>query len=203
MPFEVLYIGQAYGEDGSRNALDRLKKHETLQKIAVQGVPESKVVSLLLLEIAPNRIITAFYPKAQQQDQSSVRIGQGLDRLFGTSEAERVSLFEAALIRYFQPAFNKQLKDSFPSTNLKLLTDCYDKDFHSLVAEIVIDDLPFKMFSENVAKAQYHQARFELTNDADRKAFFAKPWRRNRTDHGQIFIGRFRCVRRPHVSSNL
>src|SRR3546814_13485148 len=26
--FDVLYIGQAYGKDGSRNALDRLLKHE-------------------------------------------------------------------------------------------------------------------------------------------------------------------------------
>jgi hypothetical protein len=34
--FDVLYIGQAFGDDGSRNALDRLKKHETLQKIAAK-----------------------------------------------------------------------------------------------------------------------------------------------------------------------
>lgn len=39
LKFKVLYIGQAYGADGSRNAVDRLKKHETLQKIAVQGYP--------------------------------------------------------------------------------------------------------------------------------------------------------------------
>ncbi|MCK1641473.1 hypothetical protein IVA95_28990 [Bradyrhizobium sp. 157] len=30
--FDIQYIGQAYGADGSRNALDRLRKHETLQK---------------------------------------------------------------------------------------------------------------------------------------------------------------------------
>lgn len=28
--FEVKYVGQAYGKDGSRNAIDRLLKHETL-----------------------------------------------------------------------------------------------------------------------------------------------------------------------------
>jgi len=37
--FEVKYIGQAYGDAGSRNALDRLLKHETLQKIALNGAP--------------------------------------------------------------------------------------------------------------------------------------------------------------------
>ena len=46
--FEVLYIGQAFGDGGSRNALDRLLKHETLQKIAVKGVPAGSVLMLLL-----------------------------------------------------------------------------------------------------------------------------------------------------------
>ena len=32
--FEVKYVGQAYGKDGSRSAIDRLIKHETLQKIS-------------------------------------------------------------------------------------------------------------------------------------------------------------------------
>lgn len=35
--FEVKHIGQAYGKDGSRNAIDRLLKHETLQKIALSA----------------------------------------------------------------------------------------------------------------------------------------------------------------------
>jgi hypothetical protein len=37
--FEVKYVGQAYGQDGSRNAIDRLLKHETLQKNSAQGDP--------------------------------------------------------------------------------------------------------------------------------------------------------------------
>ena len=32
---QVKYIGQAYGKDGSRNAIDRLLRHETLQKMVV------------------------------------------------------------------------------------------------------------------------------------------------------------------------
>jgi hypothetical protein len=51
--FEVLYIGQAFGNDGSRNALDRLKKHETLQKIAVKGIPEGYTLTILMLAIEP------------------------------------------------------------------------------------------------------------------------------------------------------
>lgn len=172
LPFEVLYVGQAYGADGSRNALDRLQKHETLQKIAIKSVSEANRLMLLLLEITSNRMLTVFNPWAQDRTQSSARISQGLDKLFGTSEAERVSLFEAALVRYFQPAYNKIFKDSFPSTNMKLLADCYAKDFNALVAEVCIDEIPFKMFSATVRADQYHTAFYDLHADPDRKVFF-------------------------------
>src|SRR3546814_14143997 len=61
--FDVLYIGQAYGKDGSRNALDRLLKHETLPRISVTGVPYDRRLTLLMLEIERgNRTITFINP---------------------------------------------------------------------------------------------------------------------------------------------
>lgn len=159
--FEVLYIGQAYGKDGSRNALDRLLKHETLQKISLKGVPDGYRLNLLLLEVQPaTTMFTVFNPVAENIDQGSQRISSGLDKLFNTSEAERITLYEASLIRYFQPRYNTEFKNSFPSTNMKLLADCYDKDFAAVIAEICIDELPFKMFTETVRpKLKHCQAR--------------------------------------------
>lgn len=173
--FEVLYIGQAYGKDGSRNALDRLLKHETLQRISVKGVPADRRLTLLMLEIVPgNRMITFMNPWAQNKGDGSARISAGLDKLFGTLDAERVTLYEASLIRYFQPSFNKEFKDSFPSTNLKVLADCYDKDFSALISEICIDELPFKMTSPAVPPSQYHTAKFDLHEDEARQVFFGR-----------------------------
>lgn len=97
----------------------------------------------------------------------------GLDKLFETTEAERTSLFEASMIRYFKPEFNTIFKDSFPSTNLKTLADCYDKDIATVVAEICIDELPFRLFSDAVAAAPYHIARHDLHKDEDRQVFFS------------------------------
>ena len=173
--FEVLYVGQAYGKDGSRNALDRLLKHETLQKISVKGIPADRRLTLLLLEIEPgNRLITFMNPWAANKIEGEKRIAAGLDKLFDTSDAERVTLYEASFIRYFQPPFNKEFKDSFPSTNLKVLADCYDKDFSALVSEICIDELPFKLISTTVAPAQYHCAKFDLHDDEARQVFFSR-----------------------------
>lgn len=161
------------GEDGSRHALDRLKKHETLQKIAVKGIPEGCSLTILMLAIEPaNQLITMFNPWAKDKSQGSDRIKKGLDKLFETNEAERTTLYEASLIRYFQPPFNKEFKNSFPSTNLKVLADCYDKDFSAVAAEISIDELPFWLFSAAVERKPYHIAKHDLHTDAARRVFF-------------------------------
>lgn len=173
LQFEVKYIGQAYGKNGSRNALDRLTKHETLQKISLKGVPDGYKLSLLLFEVEPsNRLITAFTPNAQVTGNESERIKAGLNKLHATSEAEQVSLFEAAMIKYFSPEYNKEFKSSFPSTNLKLLQDCYDKDISAVIAQICIDELPYKLFSQSVEPKQYHISKHDLQKDSERKVFF-------------------------------
>lgn len=171
--FEVKYIGQAFGKDGSRNAIDRLLKHETLQKIALKGTPDGYRLTLLMLAIEPsNKLVTIMNPFASNKDEGGQRIKAGLDKLFNTDEQEQVALYEASLIRYFRPEFNIEFKNSFPSTNLKILQDCYDKDFSAVVAEICIDELPFRLFSQEVQPAWYHIAKHDLHKDEDRRIFF-------------------------------
>lgn len=171
--FEIKYIGQAYGKDGSRNAIDRLLKHETLQRISLKGIPSGYRLSLLLLAIQPNnQLFTMMNPFAKNKEEGPSRIRAGLDKLFNTTEQERITLYEASLIRYFYPEFNTEFKDSFPSTNLKVLRDCYEKDFSGVVAEICIDDLPFKLFSKNVEPKNYHIAKHDLHKDETRRMFF-------------------------------
>lgn len=175
LDFEVVYVGQAFGKDGSRNALDRLKKHETLQKIALKGAPEGYRLQVLLVEVQPsNQMFTVFNPFAQDNSDGENRIRQGLDKLFGTNEHERITLYEASLISYFQPDYNIEFKNSFPSTNLKILTDCYDKDFSSIVAEFCFDEPPFLLRSAEVPAKSEHVIKIDLHDEKDRKVFFAK-----------------------------
>lgn len=168
--YQVLYIGQALGADGKRNALDRLLKHETLQKISLKGVPDGYHLNLLMLGIADNRVATMFNPFAENLDDED-RIVAGINKLYDTTLQERVTLYEASLIRYFMPHFNKEFKNSFPSTNLKVLQDCYEKDFSALVAEIVFDELPYQLYSDAVTAAHSHTAFHNLHDDDSRRAF--------------------------------
>jgi hypothetical protein len=176
--FDVKYIGQAYGSNGKRNAIERLKKHETLQKIALLPRKKGCKLEIILLEIADNMITSLINPRAKNMnaDIFDNRMDMGLDKLFNTTEAERVSLYEAALIRYFQPYYNVHFKNSFPSTNMKLLKDCYDKDFLAIVAEICIDEFPFSLCSDIIQYKidNYYIANYDLQNDKDRTMFFSQ-----------------------------
>ncbi|MHA3841892.1 hypothetical protein ACX0GZ_11800 [Sphingomonas aestuarii] len=171
--FDVQYIGQAYGEDGSRNALDRLTKHETLQRIALTAPPENQRLEVVLIEVQPNtRMMTIFNPWAAERDKDGSRMDAALDSLFNTTEAQQVSLYEAALIRYFQPKYNKTFKNSFPSTNLKILQQCYDKDMAGVIAEFCFDELPFYLRSDSVKERHYHIAAFNIHGREERDVFF-------------------------------
>lgn len=173
LDFDVLYIGQAFGADGERNAIDRLIKHETLQKIALGGVPAGWDLMLLLVEVVrDNRVMTVINPRAKMRDDDNARANAGMEKLIETPYRELVSLYEASMIRYFRPRFNIALKDSFPSTNLKVLADCYKKDFSGLVAEFVFEDFPWRLRSETVSPAFFHVAYHDLHSEQERAIFF-------------------------------
>ena len=171
--FDVKYVGQAYGQDGSRNPVDRLLKHETLQKIALKQAPSGYRLTVLLLAVQPdNQVITQMNPFAKNRCDGGERIKSGLDKLFNTTEPERITLYEAALIRYFCPEYNKVFKNSFPSTRLKILQDCYEKDFSAVIAEISINELPFRLFSQSIEPDIHHFAVHNLHKNEDRRMFF-------------------------------
>ena len=172
--FEVKYVGQAFGTQGSRNSLDRLKKHETLQKIALRGVPNEYTLAVLLLEIQPsNQIFTLLNPNAETKSEGKERLALGQKKLYGTSEHERITLYEASLIRYFKPQYNKEFKNSFPSTNMKVLRDCYAKDFSAIIAEICFEDMPFYLCSETISPSGFHIVNINLQTSEDRQVFFS------------------------------
>ncbi|MAM60680.1 MAG: hypothetical protein CMH11_04250 [Maritimibacter sp.] len=128
-----------------------------------------------MVELASNQLITQLNPFADEQDEkiSDDRISKGLDQLFGMSMAERVSLYEAAMIRYFLPKYNIEFKKSFPSTNLKILNGVYDKDFSAVIAEYVMDESCIQLFSDNVEMTDAHIAHFDLHKTRDRHFFFS------------------------------
>lgn len=174
LPFNVLYIGQAFGTDGSRNALERLQKHEKLQEIALKQrevVPNNHRLSTLLLEMERNtELVTMFNSFAQSGDNTYERILNGLKKLDETTEAEKTTLYEASLISHFQPRFNKEFKDSFPSTNMKVLTGCYERDITAIIANLA-PNAEFQVCSDIVSPKKEHVIQIDLHDDKARRVF--------------------------------
>lgn len=171
---KVLYVGQAFG-GGNRTAIDRLRSHSTLQKILAETYydsPDSEIM-VLTIEYEPYRVITSMDGRAREaikDERDGKRFISIIDNPL--KQGQQISLAEAALIRYFQPKYNKIYKKKFPSRELKVLAKCYEYDFSALVVEINTDELHLALHSDTVRPAMHHIANIDLVDHEQRAGFF-------------------------------
>lgn len=112
----ILYIGQAFGREGERQAFDRLRSHSTLQRIYAEQRPDREVW-LSLCAITDVAIIYTANPRdsgvitgAEDREHArKVHASINSPRFYGK---EGVALAEAGLIKYFQPKYNVIFKDN-------------------------------------------------------------------------------------------
>ncbi|WP_417613401.1 hypothetical protein [Owenweeksia hongkongensis] len=172
---EVLYVGQSFG-DGTRNSLERLKSHSTLQKILADmqhSYPDDEAL-LLTFEYCPYRVVSSFDgvdKNIQEKDGDAERFASILDNPL--SKKQQISLAEAGLIRYFQPLYNEVYKESFPASDQKVLNQCYTLDFSGLIVEINTDELGLQLWSPTVKSNDHHIGMFNLYKVDERRSFFS------------------------------
>ena len=175
---KVLYVGKAYGKDGSRNALDRLKKHEKLQEILAQYVNKpDKSILIGMFEFAPARMIINFNGTSDinYTEEEEERYLNAFDG--DIPMQDQISIIEASIIRYFEPEYNIQLKENLPSKKSKILLKCYEYDFSAVGVTISSkgDLFPFptfNLYSNNIFKNYFHQIMIDLHSPEERKQFF-------------------------------
>jgi hypothetical protein len=172
---EVLYVGQAFGENGSRTAFDRLKSHSTLQKILAElpyKEPDSEIF-ILPFEFSEYRFFSCIDGRAKNVI-SDYRDVERFKNIMDTplSKYQQVCLTEASLIRYFQPKYNVIYKENFPNEKHKILESCYELDFSGLVVEISTNELPIRLYSETVCPQIHHICNIDLHNPDVRHGFF-------------------------------
>ena len=171
---EVLYVGQAYGEGGSRVAPERLKTHSTLQGIyaeALRASPDTEIwIALWSFELM---ILTSFdsrFPVATTLEQDDSHIANVLGK--GISEQQQINFTEAALIRYFQPEYNTMFKESFPSPAHSTYAECYGLDLNTVNVELQCEPLGCRLWSNVVAPEWDHFVTFPLHSPEARKEMF-------------------------------
>lgn len=180
LDFEILYIGQSYGVEGARTAPDRLVSHSTLQGIYSEAIinnPDSEIWIALASFEQFNLMMFDGRTKfsEEERDNDRERFVNIYDKLNyeGINEQQKINFTEAALIKYFQPPYNKIYKDSFPNPAHKTYSECYDLDINSICIELQTSDIVNCMFfSESINRSPIHMKDFQLHSTEERRSMF-------------------------------
>jgi hypothetical protein len=175
LSLEVLYIGQSFGVEGARTAPERLKNHSTLQGIYAEAIRRSPDQEIWLLLWSFEQLLYMSFDGRQDTygtslDEDDAHIHQVLKT--GITEQQQINFTEAALIRYFEPEYNKLFKDSFPSPAHKTYSECYDLDINFVAVELQTEDIMCQLWSPKVAPTWIHIAKYLLHSPEERKSMF-------------------------------
>ncbi|MEQ9377554.1 MAG: hypothetical protein RIG68_20370 [Imperialibacter sp.] len=186
LDYEVLYVGQAFGTDGKRTAIDRIGSHSTLQKIyseAMQRNPDSEIW-LMLSHFEEQRfgamngnIIMPVENEKEQMERFAKFMNPSSSNF---SEDQKINFTEAALIQAFLPKYNKEFKGTFPSPNHTSYKECYDLDVNGIVVELDTTNVARWLYSDKLPRRPegqigipyWQHSEFHFTTDKERFKMF-------------------------------
>lgn len=176
LDLEVLYVGQSFGKAGERTASDRLRKHETLQGIyseAMRLAPDQGIWLILLTFQLP-MLLASFDGRNKETETSADEDAAHMYSVLRTevSEQQRINFTEAALIKYFQPSYNKMYKDSFPNPAHSTYSECYDIDLNMISVELRTDNIGVRLWSPSAPASYVHLCTFPLHSRQKRVFMF-------------------------------
>lgn len=186
LDFEVLYIGQAFGNDGKRTAIDRLPSHSTLQKIYAEAMsknPDSEIW-LMLASFEQKRTMSMNGMFDMPKENEAEDLNRAARFLNGESiqftEQQTINFTEAALIRTFLPPYNKEFKNTFPNPAHSSYSQCYDLDVNSIVVETHTGESRRWLFSEEkprkkegeIGQEYWQHGLFHFVNSEERYKMF-------------------------------
>lgn len=173
---EVLYVGQSYGKKGDRDALIRLKSHETLQKILTDILYDdiNFEVAITLWEFTP-RLITSmdgindFLVSDKEDKQHFEKVLSAPPLII---DNQIINVTEAALINYFKPKYNVYFKDNFPDITHKGYTFYYNYDYNAITVELDPSCVNIEIHSEHTGYSQFSPVEYLLYSEEKRRSMF-------------------------------
>ena len=158
--FDILYIGQAKGKNKKRNAIERLKKHETLQKISFKENEKNKDLIICLFS-CKNTVYT------ENINPSNILSSKPLTR------EETIDIAESGLINYFKPEYNEKFKNGFfPSDKLKTHKKLFTNSYYSVLMELDFSNYSMRFKGKNLLNSQDNFLQGMWLKEANGKSFF-------------------------------
>ena len=175
LDLNVLYIGQAFGENGERLASDRLVSHNTLQSIYSDFSDKKPTdeIWLILWQFTPYCIsVMGAVTKG-----ASIGFDESYSNLQNLLEGnipfdQQITITEAILIRYFLPVYNKEYKTTFPKNSHSSYDFCYSLDLNSACFELDTSSLAARLYSNKIKPNFIHLGAYPLHSEDERKNVF-------------------------------
>ncbi|KAB7665576.1 YecA family protein [Bacillus sp. B1-b2] len=173
---EILYVGQAYGKIGNRDALKRLKSHETLQKVMADILYEdiNYEIAITLWEFTP-RLLTSMdgrkgFQVTDKEDKEHFLKVLSAPPLYLDSQI--INVTEGALINYFKPKYNEKFKNNFPDIGHKGYKFYYDYDYNAITVELDPSCVNIEIYSDCTGYSQFSPIEYLLNSEEERKSMF-------------------------------
>jgi hypothetical protein len=173
LDLQVDYVGKAYGSDGERGALARLQNHKTFQRILAELSRDAEAW-VILLNSDTQTLMTSIMPWGSPGDAADLADNEHIERaLAGPLTDEMIVDFtEGCLIKYFQPRYNIQLKNTFPHPASKPLMELYSRDLNAVGFELDTRHLGVRLRSEKVPPSFQHTEIYPLHSAEERRSMF-------------------------------
>lgn len=173
--YEVLYVGQSRVGKATGDISKRLVSHGTLQRILADTHANAphKDIFVMCFKLEGPRFFSLVDPYVDAEASDDLDTRHFVEVHMTPPTATQVtSIAEACYIRHFQPAYNKLLKHSVPSPELRLLKVCYQLDLNAVLTEINTEDIGAKIYSQTATPANHHMIPFEIHPPDARRPFF-------------------------------
>lgn len=169
-----IYIGQAFGRTATKTINYRILNHDKVQRIALDILDKGSNEEVLIigLKIKNNDIGTSIVTIDSNTKAPTIQdlVTKSSKRI---TERQEITVFEASLIKYFQPDLNTEYKETFPSLDFTSYDEIFETDFN--YSAMTIDTKPIftRIFSKHITERKYiHSQHFPLTSRSDKKTLF-------------------------------
>lgn len=170
--YEILYIGQSFGKKGERIAPDRLLNHSTLQNIYFDCI-SSYVENDIWLLAMPFKwnFLAEFQNTTCTKDEDQCHFKSVLKN--PPPENQCVNIIEGSLIKYFQPKYNKEYKQSFPNPCHTSYNTVYKYDYNAIAIGLGLQDILFPVGTKETGYKDRFAIMFSLHDENERKSMFS------------------------------
>ncbi|HCZ8192665.1 TPA: hypothetical protein O4F65_001326 [Staphylococcus aureus] len=160
--FDILYIGQSKGRNKQRNALDRLKNHETLQEITIKNKQRNKDIIICLFS-ATNKIYSEYINFIHKDISKPL------------TKEQTINIAESGLINYFKSLYNEKFKNGvFPTQNLKTQKNLFENSYFAVILNIDFSNYSIEFKGKRILsnKNSFIQGKWLKTLEGE--SFFVK-----------------------------